>query len=53
MHIIRMLFKKERVTIKELTSSSRRKDVSRIQARIAIGLVKKFGVALAEVARQL
>ncbi len=27
--------------------------MSRIQAQIAIGLVKKFGVALAEVARQL
>jgi len=53
MHIIKKVCKKERVTIKELTSGIRRKDVSRIRAQIAIGLVKKYGIALAEVARQV
>ncbi len=46
MHIPRKVYKRERVTIKELTSGSRRKDVTRIRAQNAIGLVKKFKVAL-------
>jgi len=45
--------KKEKVSIEELRSGSRRKEVSEVRARIAIGLVKTHGVALAEVARRV
>ena len=45
------LCKNEKVSIKELRSGSRRKEVSGVRALIALGLVKKHGVALAEVAR--
>jgi len=43
----------ENVSIEELKGGRRRKAVSRVRARLAIGLVKTHGVALAEVARQL
>jgi len=43
----------EKVSIEELKGGSRRKDVSRVRARIAIGLVQEHGVALAEVARRV
>jgi REP element-mobilizing transposase RayT len=43
----------EKVTIEELKAGSRRRQVSRVRARIAIGLVKTHGAALAEVARKL
>jgi REP element-mobilizing transposase RayT len=43
----------EDVSIEELKGGSRRKEISRVRALIAIGLVKTQGVALAEVARQL
>jgi len=43
----------ENVSIEELKGGSRRKEISRVRAGIAIGLVKTQGVALAEVARQL
>jgi putative transposase len=43
----------ENISIEELKGGRRRKEVSRVRARIAIGLVKTHGVALAEVARQL
>ena len=45
--------KNEKVSIEELVSGSRRKEVSGVRASIAIGLVKKHGVALAEVARRV
>jgi putative transposase len=44
--------KDEKVSIEELRGRSRRKEVSRVRGRIAIGLVKEHGVALAEVARR-
>ncbi len=50
---IAKLWKNEKVSIKELRSGSRRKEVSGVRALIAIGLVKKHGVALAEVARRV
>ncbi len=50
---IKKMCKKEQVTIEELTSGSRRKDVSTVRAQIVIGLVKNYGVALAEVARRV
>jgi len=37
----------------ELTSGSRRKGASAVPDRIAIGLVEKYGIVLAEVARQV
>ena len=43
----------QKVSIEELRSGSRRKDVSSVRAMIAIGLVKKHGVALTEVARRV
>ena len=43
----------EKVSIEELKGGNRRREASRIRARIAIELVKTHGVALAEVARQL
>jgi chromosomal replication initiation ATPase DnaA len=47
---ISKLCKNEKVSIKELRSGSRRKGVSRVRDLIATGLVKKHGVALAEIA---
>ena len=45
--------KKEKVSVQELKSGSRRKDVSRARSLIALALVKTHGMALAEVARTL
>ena len=50
---ITRLCKNEKVSIEELRSGSRRKGVSSVRAMIAIGLVKKHGVALTEVARRV
>lgn len=47
------LCKNEKVSIEELRSGSRCKEVSGVRALIAIELVKKQGVALAEVARRV
>ena len=43
--------KKEKVSVQELKSGSRRKDVSRARSLIALALVKTHGMALADVAR--
>jgi putative transposase len=45
--------KDERVSIEELKGGSRRKEISEVRKRIAIELVKRHGVALAEVARRV
>ena len=45
--------KKAKVSIEELKSGSRRKEVSALRARIVVGLVEKYGVALAGVARRV
>jgi len=45
--------KNEKVPIEEIKGGSRRREASKVRARIAIGLVKTNGVALAEAARQL
>ena len=47
---IARLCKNEKVSIEELISGSRCKEVSGVRALIAIGSVKRHGVALAEVA---
>jgi REP element-mobilizing transposase RayT/predicted HTH domain antitoxin len=44
---------KENVSITELRSGSRRKNISRVRAQIAIGLVQEYGISLAEAARLL
>jgi len=43
----------EKVSIKELKSGSRRREVSDVRSMIAVGLVKNLGVSLAEVARRV
>ena len=50
---ILQICKNEKVPIEEIKGGSRRREASKVRARIAIGLVKTDGVALAEVARQL
>jgi REP element-mobilizing transposase RayT len=50
---ITKLCKNAKVSIRELKSGSRRKEVSGVRALIATGLVKKHGVTLAEVARRV
>ena len=50
---IENICKHENVTVIELKSGSRRKEVSRARALISLGLIKKYGVTLAEVARRL
>ena len=45
--------KDERVSIEELKAGRRRKEVREVRKRIAIELVKRHGVALAEVARRV
>ena len=45
--------KDEKVSFEELKGGSRRKEISAVRNRIAIELVKRHGVALAEVARQV
>jgi hypothetical protein len=45
--------KDEKVSMKELKGGSRRKEISAVRNRIAIELVKRHGVALAEVARRV
>jgi hypothetical protein len=47
---IAQICRSEKVSIAELKAGSRRKKVSGVRARIAIGLVKRHGVALAEAA---
>jgi hypothetical protein len=43
----------KKVSIEELKAGRRRKGASEVRAQISIGLVKTYGVALAEVARRL
>jgi REP element-mobilizing transposase RayT len=50
---ITQLCQNENVSIKELKSGSRCKAVSGVRSMIAIGLVKDYGVSLAEVARRV
>jgi hypothetical protein len=50
---ITKLCKNAKVSKKELRSGSRRKEVSGVRSLIAIELVKKHGVTLAEVARRV
>ena len=47
------LCRSENVSIAELKAGGRRKEVSGVRVRIALGLVKRHGVSLAEVARRV
>ena len=47
------LCRSENVSIAELKAGGRRKEVSGVRARIALGLVKRHGVSLAEIARRV
>ena len=51
--MIKKLCYEAKVSKAELTSGSRRKGVSAVRERIAIRLVEKYGVTLAEVARRV
>ncbi len=53
MNLFLIICKDETVPIEEIKGGSRRRKASRVRARIAIGLVKKHGVSLAEATRQL
>ena len=50
---IERICKTEKVPIQELRSSSRRGKLPQIRAKIALSLVKEYGVSLAELGRQL
>jgi REP element-mobilizing transposase RayT len=50
---ITKICKKEKISALELKAGSRRKQVSEVRARIAVKLVKNYGVSYAEAARQL
>ncbi|MEJ2169692.1 MAG: hypothetical protein P8X90_29665 [Desulfobacterales bacterium] len=50
---ITQLCQNEKVSIKELKSGSRRKEVSAVRSMICIELVKNYGGSLAEVARRV
>jgi REP element-mobilizing transposase RayT len=43
----------ENINIIEMRSGSRRKRVSKVRAQIAIGLIEKYGISMAEAARRL
>ena len=45
--------KQEKVSVQELKAGGRRRNTSKARAQIAIGLVEKHGVALAEIARRV
>lgn len=51
--IIRQRCKRAKVSIKELRSGSRRREVSGVRSLIAVELVKDHGISLAEVARRM
>ena len=48
---IAQICKNKNVSIEELKAGSRRREVSRVRAQLATGLVKGHGISLAEVAR--
>ena len=51
--LISKLCKSAKVSIKELKSGNRRKEVSGVRSLIAVGLVRNHGVSFAEVARRV
>ena len=50
---IAKICKNEKVTIEELKGGSRHREACRVRTKITLGLVKTYGVSLAEIARRL
>lgn len=50
---IRKVCETERINLQELNSGSRRRRIAGIRSRLAVKLVKAYGISLAETARQL
>jgi hypothetical protein len=50
---IAQMCESKNVSIEELKTGSRRREVSRVRAQVATGLVKRHGIPLAEVARRV
>jgi REP element-mobilizing transposase RayT len=50
---IAQICESKNVSIQELKTGSRRREVSRVRAQVATGLVKRHGIPLAEVARRV
>jgi hypothetical protein len=50
---IAQMCESKNVSIAELKTGSRRREVSRVRAQVATGLVKRHGIPLAEVARRV
>jgi len=51
--LMTQICKDERVSIEELKGGSRRREISEVRKRIALELVQRHGIALAEVARRV
>jgi chromosomal replication initiation ATPase DnaA len=51
--LIQEVCNREKINIKELRAGSRRGRISQVRSQIAVQLVEKYGIPLAEVARQL
>jgi len=50
---IKEMCQKEKININELRSGSRRKQISKFRSQLAVSLVEKYGISLAETARWL
>ena len=50
---IKKMCQKENININELRSGSRRKQISKFRSQLAVSLVEKYGISLAETARRL
>ena len=50
---ITRMCQKEKISINELRSGSRRKQVAKFRGQLALNLVEKYGISLAETARRL
>ncbi len=51
--LIQEVCNREKINIKELRAGSRRGPISQVRSQVAVQLVEKYGIPLAEVARQL
>jgi REP element-mobilizing transposase RayT len=50
---IKKMCQKEKISIKELRSGNRRQKIAKFRRKLAISLIEKFGISLAETARRL
>jgi chromosomal replication initiation ATPase DnaA len=51
--LIRTICRRENISVEELRAGSRRKRVAAVRARLAVHLVTRLGLPLADLARQL